>query len=385
MFAQIKIMRRLGLIWLSVYQLCSLSDGFSQTSHVAMNRPQRDSQSIQAPVKSVALSLHFELPELGLTYERCLDHAKDLGASHVTLIVQAQMEEVSSSTIIFEGNESTSIDTLTEVIKLAKSKGLKVILFPILWIQNRAEGEWRGTLNPKDRDRWWSAYESWMISLATLGEHNQVEVLSIGSELSSMEEESGRWRAMIRRLRVSFSGALTYSANWDHFEQVSFWDLLDIIGMTAYYPLLEGDQPFRIHPSHSERVLKEMIDRWKMIRLSLTDWLERTYPDRMIFFTELGYPSQVGGAHKPWHYLQSNEVDLEVQRVAYEAFQIAWQGEQRLRGVNIWNIWGLGGPEDAWYTLRGKPASGEVKHLFQSLDASHLFGHKSGSARVKSR
>ena len=58
---------------------------------------------------------------------------------------------------------------------------------------------------------------------------------------------------------------------------------------------------------------------------------------------------------------------LEAQRAAFEANKT--RGLARApRGVNLWPIWGLGGPDDAWYTLRGKPASQEVKRLLKSLD-----------------
>ena len=67
--------------------------------------------------------------------------------------------------------------------------GLKVIIFPILWIEKRPNGEMERPTNPKDRDRWWSAYRSWLIELATIAQKHQIDYLSIGSELSSLEEE----------------------------------------------------------------------------------------------------------------------------------------------------------------------------------------------------
>ncbi len=342
-----------------------LTIGSSTTSSI---KAQRMTQRI----KSVALSLHFELPELGLTYRRCLEYAKQLGASHVAIVVQAQMTETTSSTLSTQGGESTSMTELKRVIGLAEELSLKVILFPIIWLDQRGEGEWRGTLAPRDLNRWWISYEEWITTLAVLAEKHKVSMLSIGSELSSLESDEGRWRAMIRRLRSSYSGLMTYSANWDHFDQVGFWDQLDMIGLTAYYPLATPQSILRKRErssSHSKPRLRvnSMRSRWSLVRLGLIEWLEKHHPQRSIFFTELGYPSQVGGAEKPWHYLQSAEVDLDIQRDAFIAFRETWREDKRLRGVNIWNIWGLGGPHDAWYTIRGKPASKEVARLFEVL------------------
>jgi hypothetical protein len=36
---------------------------------------------------------------------------------------------------------------------------------------------------------------------------------------------------------------LTYAANWDKYDQVSFWDELDFIGIQAYFPLTDQTNP----------------------------------------------------------------------------------------------------------------------------------------------
>lgn len=316
------------------------------------------SKSVEG-VNSAALSLHFELPELGLTYENCLQYIKALGASHVAINIQVTMEHTDSSFLRLKGSEVTKIEDVKRVLSMAKTIGLKVIIFPIIWVENREIGEWRGTLKPQDQDRWWSAYESWIGDLAALAEMYQVDYFSIGSELSSLEGEEGRWRALIRRVKGIYKGRLTYSANWDHFEEVGFWDQLDVIGITAYYPLVQdGEKP----------TLDSMRERWLLIKAGLLDWLDHNFPKQRLLFTELGYPSQLGGATQPWHYLQSNQVDLNVQKEAFQAFREVWHTVPQLLGVNIWNLWGLGGPHDAWYTVRGKPAAAEVQKLFQQLN-----------------
>ena len=99
----------------------------------------------------------------------------------------------------------------------------------------------------------------------------------------------------------------------------------------------------------------------------LTEWLDTLKYPKPLMITELGYPSQRGGAARPWHYTQSALIDLEVQRRAFMAFARGWTGERRLGGINIWNLWGLGGAQDTWYTLRGKPAFGEVRSLITQM------------------
>ena len=336
-----------------------------------------------SPIKSVALSLHYEIPELGLTYLRCLEYAKQIGASHVTLVVQASMKNIQSSEIRLSGEESTPISVVKKVLHLADKLKLKVILFPVLWIEQRGVDEWRGVIHPDNRDTWWSSYESWLNILVDIANEYDVDYLSIGSELSSMESDEGRWRALIRRINSMYRGKLFYSSNWDHFTEVPFWDQLDLIGLTAYFPLeveyIDSQAQLQSVKAKGNRInirVKNMIERWQYIKLSLLEWLGESKYKKKLFFTELGYPSQKGGATKPWDYLQNTEVDLEVQKAAFLAFRKVWVDFEGLAGVNIWNFWGLGGPQDTWYTVRGKPAAVEIEKLFkQFTKESALFSN----------
>ena len=320
----------------------------------------RANSQMQTPIRSAALSLHFELPELGLSYLDSLKYIKKLGASHVTINVQAVMDTIYSSKLSFSHPEASSFRTLKEVIRQAQTLGLKVIIFPIIWIKERPNGEWRGQLNPKERSDWWSSYEKWLMDLAMIAQDYRLDYLSIGSELSSLETDSDRWLSLISRIRSVYQGKLTYSANWDHFADVPFWSHLDVIGLTAYYPLIEAGQ---------QASSLKLYERWRLINGALVDWLSNYYPEQKIFFTELGYPSQSGGLSRPWYYLQGKEIDLKGQAMAFEAFRKAWHNSPSLLGVNIWNLWGLGGPHDSWYTVRGKPAAIEVIKLFKQLSS----------------
>ena len=45
-------------------------------------------------------------------------------------------------------------------------------------------------------------------------------------------------RSLLRRRR----SRLLYSANWDHFDPIRFWDALDSIGVSAYCPLAASER-----------------------------------------------------------------------------------------------------------------------------------------------
>ena len=62
---------------------------------------------------SAALSLHFEVPELGLTYENCVRYIKVLGASHISVGIQASMKDIHASSLSFTDQESTKMEDLS--------------------------------------------------------------------------------------------------------------------------------------------------------------------------------------------------------------------------------------------------------------------------------
>ena len=48
---------------------------------------------------------------------------------------------------------------------------------------------------------------------------------------------------IVDAVRQVYKGRITYAANWDKVGEVGFWDALDVIGVHAYFPLADGDNP----------------------------------------------------------------------------------------------------------------------------------------------
>jgi hypothetical protein len=218
-----------------------------------------------------------------------------------------------------------------------------VLLFPIIYLKKIARGQWRGTLAPSDVDAWWSAYEKMIQHYASLGADAGAAALSIGSELGSTEDWRDRWFHLISKVQKVFTGALTYSANWDHFEDVSFWSRLDWIGVTGYFELTQDLDA-------SEAALAEA---WASERDALLAYAKDQ--GKPLVITELGYPSVDGGAVTPWDYTRKGDVDLEEQRRAFAGFASAWSGSA-LAGMFVGD-WEAGGTSDRGYSPRGKPAA----------------------------
>lgn len=301
-------------------------------------------------MKGVALGLYFE--NEGLRFETMIDEIRAVGATHVELVVHWVQEDLRSTDLGPDPLETTTDKRLVEVIRHAHGAGLKVVLLPIVHLRKRASGEWRGKLAPHDWDAWWQAYRSFIGHYAHLAQAEGVAVLSVGSELVTTEAMYPRWKRIIGEVRASFRGELLYSANWDHYEPVSFWELVDYAGLTGYHRLTDK-------PDASEA---ELVTAWMKIRAELRNFHAKVR--RPLVFTELGYPSQDGAAMNPWDYTTGKPVDLEEQRRCYEAVRQVWQGQPMLGGLFWWNWFGYGGPKSAYYTPKKKPAEAVIRRWY---------------------
>ncbi len=313
-------------------------------------------------IQGAALGLYLDLPEL--SYAQLFAEIKSLGATHVSLVVAWSMRDIRAVHIGPHDTETVSDARVRTYIQQARAAGLEVMLFPILHVDRRRPGEWRGKLAPRDLNRWWASYEHFILHYATLAEQEKVDIFSVGSELLSLEHEEVRWRNLIKKVRKIHPRRLTYSANWDHFDHVSFWSDLDIAGMTGYFELSDDLDPG----------LADLKQTWE----GATDVIS-TYPERAgipVMLTEVGYPSQVGSVSHPWDYTRRKAPDHHTQYLAFRAMYEAWakraqgvaRGEHKtlgLAGFFVWNWYGYGGTGDISYTLRGKPAEAVIRHWFK--------------------
>lgn len=266
----------------------------------------------------------------------------ELGATDVALVVAWRQKDV-HDTAIAAGPGTASDDVVRAAIRAAHARGLAVLVFPILELDAVGPGAWRGTLAPRDRGAWWSSYEAFVGHYAAIAEDEGAEALSIGSELGSTEAWRDRWYHLASRVGRAYHGALTYSANWDHYDQVSFAARLDWLGVTGYFELTRDRDA-------SEDALAQA---WTAPRDALVAWAAKL--GKPLVMTEIGWASVDGGAVHPWDYTADGAVDVEEQRRAFRAFARAWGGAA-LGGVFVWEWSGEGGVTDKGYTPRGKPA-----------------------------
>jgi hypothetical protein len=246
---------------------------------------------------------------------------------------------------------------------LARQRGIATLLKPHLWT---GRGSWRGELAMVTEDHWeeWFAqYESFILHYAELAQANGIEALCIGTELSATLHREAEWRRIIARVRQVYGGWLIYAANWTHFEDVPFWDAVDMIGVQAYFPLAA-----------------EPTDDVDVLAAGWEPWLERLEAvarreDRRVVFTEIGYRTNTNAAVEPWLWERQTSgggdaAGRRTQQACYEAFFHAVWPRDWVGGAYFWKWFPhherAGGDEDDGFTPQRKPAQVTLAERYRS-------------------
>jgi hypothetical protein len=295
-------------------------------------------------------------------YTDALREIAELGSQSVLVSFNLYQEHAGSEHVGPHPEYTPQPDELRALLQMARALRLRVILMPKVLLSAPRGKEWRGKIKPPSWDAWFDQYRRQMVDIAEIAEETGVDVFLVGSELVTTEKFTDKWKKIIADVRGVFSGRIGYSANWDHYKNIEYWDDLDLIGLTTYYKL--ADEP---GPS-----VETLVESWKPIKKKILSWQQSR--NRPILFTEVGWCSQEGAAIEAWNYYRSSKCTpaaLEEQKNCYEAFIESWGGEPAVGGV-IWWEWTIypGGQNDYNYTPRGKPAEQVLRSWFASKQSA---------------
>ena len=286
-----------------------------------------------------------------------LDELSRLGIRQISITPFGWMDSPRSVTVKWLRHWATaeSFQRLTTVVRRARVLGMRVTLKPHLWLRQG----WRGELAPDSSAGGWDAffrsYERFILTYAQLAQQLRTETFVVGVELkTATAARPGRWRSLIAAVRRAYSGRLTYAANWDEAERVSFWDALDAIGIQFFAPLATK-------PAPPDGEVLSAARRW----LTRYEALAKRF-DRPLRLTEVGFVNTVGGLMKPYiwpdaitHHPATAAGNRE-QALGYRAVLETFGRSPRVESISWWKWFsnptsGEEGPTG--YLPRGKPAA----------------------------
>jgi hypothetical protein len=195
-------------------------------------------------------------------------------------------------------------------------------------------------------------------------------MICLGCEMGSTEKFEGRWRSLIAEIRQIYHGAITYDVNHGMENNVKWWDAVDVISISAYYPVGTDDVMIALKDDlskvpPSDTSIEAMKRRWKPYKEKLRKLSKKH--DRPIFFIEQGVCSAQGFVAAPWTHHQPGAVyDADEQRRYYQATIETFWDEPWFIGFTWW-AWppSLYTLEEAkthtGFCVYGKPAEQVIK------------------------
>jgi Tol biopolymer transport system component len=282
-----------------------------------------------------ASSIAFEYRGVSLTdytsdgYNYVEKSIKKLLANNVNYVaINASIYQLGKNdSEIYKSEQKTASDSaLRHVIQACKNAGIKVLLkINVDCLDDTS----RTLILPNDINAWFDSYNYCMAQYANIAEQERVDMFSVGTELKLVSKDLEHWKQLIDTIRHIYSGELIYSANWDEYANIPFWDYLDYIGIDAYFPLDKNND------ATAEQIKADWTNK---------NWIANIESFRKgkakdVIFTEIGYPSVEGGADSPYKYTWpiGSEVRLDLQRNCYEGTIRAWEGKGWFKGMFWWD------------------------------------------------
>ncbi|WP_434810534.1 glycoside hydrolase family 113 [Microbacterium sp. bgisy189] len=261
-----------------------------------------------------------------------------------TAIAYSALQATAFSTEIgFRDEPTVTDDEIVWAIREAKALGMKVCLKPVV---NVEDGTWRAFIGFFDWDvpgepswtQWFASYTEFILHAARIAEAEGCEMLCIGCEMVRADGQEAHWRALISKVREVYSGLITYNCDKYQEDRVTWWDAVDVISSSGYYPVHTWDaQLDRIAP---------------VVEAS----------GKPFFFMEAGCPSREGSAQLPNDWNLVGDPSGQEQLTYYREMFRAVRARDWVDGLMLWD-WpaNLYAREDAAgnddYCPYGKPAA----------------------------
>ena len=273
------------------------------------------------------------------------------GVEWVSILVTWYQVDINSTVMSRSDLGTPSDEALVHAITTAHALGMNVVLKPHI---DPLDGNWRGDIgfsNDADWATWFDNYNQFLGHYLALAEANHVEAVIIGTELMSTEGREADWRNTIAIARTEFSGLLTYDANHSSFFSVNWWDALDFIGISAYFPLTGFNSP------SVDEIKTAWANHIRVLRAFAAYW------DKDIVFTEIGYESRDGTNKTPWALLGSAP-DLQEQADCYQASMESLYAEPWFKGMYWWAWSSDPSVDNNGFDIYNKPAETMLRQWY---------------------
>lgn len=264
------------------------------------------------------------------------------GCNTVILVIGALQETAHSEKIDYKHSFMPKDEELKEIIQYSQQIGLRVILKPFL---NCKDGTWRAYINFFDKDvvcepkwsNWFQSYTDYQMHYAKIANETSCEMLVIGCEMVMSERREMEWRKLIEEIRTVYHGLITYNTDKYQEDNLTWWDALDVISSSGYYPIHDWDNQL----ARIEAVVKKY--------------------NKPFFFGEAGCKSCTGASKVPNDWTIQGDISHAEQEQYYRMMFDKCRDRNFVHGFGFWDWHSklykeADGLRDRGYALYGKAA-----------------------------
>lgn len=207
----------------------------------------------------------------------------------------------------------------------AQQLGLNTLLKPQIWIRK----SWPGDIEMDSHEGWdafFRYYTNWISHYALLAEIHQFDILCIGVEMTETTlQKPNEWRKLIRKIRTIYSGPITYGSNWGkEFETISFWNELDYMGVSCYYPFSNKEQ---LSQKKLKAAFSDILKNLKSIQQK---------HQRPLLLTEIGFRNITHPWTLPHAEADGRPASPAHQEIAYRVVLESLQEADFISGIFWW-------------------------------------------------
>lgn len=234
---------------------------------------------------------------------------EETSTKHVIIPILAVQTGTNTFDVDYKSNNTFSREEYIEFSNYAKSLGVEVIVKAMV---NCLDGSWRGLINFFNVDipcepkwsEWFNEYGLFVDYCAQIAEEIESPLFCVGCEMVASNHRSEQWRKVIKSARNYYSGPVTYNCDKYQESNIDWWDEVDIISSSGYYPI------DKIEENYSR--INDVVIKF----------------NKPFLFMECGCPSRAGSQYEPNNWSLIGEPNPEV--------QAEWTKELILRGDHIW-------------------------------------------------
>ena len=277
-----------------------------------------------------------------------------LGGNWIAINDYAWMNAVDQPAIRFGKNGRSPEGNQLQTIKDAHAAGLKIMLKPHIWSNEfHGGGKWHGDINMNteaDWDTWFANYTAYLVENAKVAQEGGADGLCIGVEYQGTVEQEARWRKLIADVRAIYKGPICYSAAFLEWQKINWWDAVDCIAITAYWPVGPKENPTE----------EDVRAGWQKIYAELDLFAAKW--NKPVVFGEIGYTAGAKAAAEPWSF-DHGEM-FEQQAMLYRIAIEEARKRPYMKGVFLWKWFTSPRRGDQWggdpYSLQDKPIALEA-------------------------